>query len=1235
MASDKKIIWKKSGKRKKSSTTMNKKSDIRNSEDLKDILSVDEMLDIAQRSGDHSSHKKDVFKEEFEKEENIADIKSEIDALFGGEVTSSQKMNTSSELNVKERGQAKKPDVNLNGNSLKDKLPLGDTKSIAFDSRVQNGVTHEISSVNNKPFSEKQIASEKPERKESERGSASTLAALKVIQDKKEKEFQEEEIKKNLPQEEEKDVVDNLKKSIEDDLRAPLLQENSAEQDDVAIARLLEKKEKAKGVSKTYYSDLSGAMTSNNPRTMSELLERSRREEKMKSISSPFSKKNILYILGSVLLFVAIAGIIFYLWSHKKEKEVKFITEKRVPSLVYADSDVGINATIAETVKTKQAIRKVIEEELPDEDLKQIYYVGKDSLGNLRRLGIKQVFESTDNVPPKLLYENIENNFMHGVYRTDKNEPFMILKVLSYDRAFKGMKEWEPTMIDDLSSYLDLPKEAGDRSLLEPGFSDDLINNKNVRVARFLPREVDRRNGVFDVFKRKKKSRKSFEDKKKTSIENSKNQEANVQEVGVEERQDSLLEKTASLFRSLVLNTAYKSFAQEQNNRVEVIDATAVNEYRESITPDRIKHKNEKGKMNIFSDKLNKGKIRMLPKKGDSVGDIKDLEKILQKNKQATQPNTSIQFGTQGGGSTNITTSIVQTSGSIIHTNGALDAVQKKACFSGKTGNRILEKDVTPMDFCFYTRQCWPYVCVRNNIIISETKEENLKNRDLPGVRCGVLGQEPIPYENIDTYKGHQVCTYYHELLNLKNIRNKNICFDQYSGQYIEGIKRDSFGGLPEGVYCLNPLYERATMCVTNDNRLVFEGVQPKAGYKFCFESEGNRAGFIGDQFYQNYGLLQQQSTIIALELKALSLGLGLFGVDGAAETLEKSSDFFLEISYGNINENQAKKQALGVASQLDRLLERIDPQNQLSFNAQGGLTVIGRLRNVIELIKQSFGYKHNLAWITLGNGFPDGFALPGGVAIRAGEELPIIKPVQQMFVKLGLMKEISITGKLDLVTQDALNFFQKRNGLPQSGILDKKTMDLIKNIFDGKGKFFGDKDAATIDNYLKQPENDDSDSGLGFGSYGQDVQSLKIFLYAEGYEVDELDGVFDEQLCSQVRAYQKDNDLELADTNNCSISPETITTINASIKKNNYLGSGFVLKQGGVIQGTGVFLGTTGPGSLIDFSTKEADADTLREGDLVLLYTFLDEKTLLIARNESVMDEIIKRRAFHDIFEK
>jgi len=257
-----------------------------------------------------------------------------------------------------------------------------------------------------------------------------------------------------------------------------------------------------KGVEHTYYDDLSSAMGANDPRTMSELLEKSRREEKEKVILSPRSKKNILYIIGSVLL---LAGIIFLLSLLFKKKEVHYVHEKVVPSLIRSEKSTGVNLAALTPEEAKQAIQKLLKEKIPNETIHHIYYVEMNKLGSSRRLGVHDVFQKLEIQAPQTFFDSIDDmHFMHGVYREEENHPFLLFTVRSYDQAFEAMKEWEPHMIDDLGAVLDLPDEAFDRSLLEPGFHDDIIQNKNVRVARFLPRDVDKKGEVDEIYSEEK-----------------------------------------------------------------------------------------------------------------------------------------------------------------------------------------------------------------------------------------------------------------------------------------------------------------------------------------------------------------------------------------------------------------------------------------------------------------------------------------------------------------------------------------------------------------------------------------------------------------------------------------------------------------------------------------------------------------------------------------------------------
>ncbi len=264
------------------------------------------------------------------------------------------------------------------------------------------------------------------------------------------------------------------------------------------LKQVAEKEEKEQKISgHTYFDDLTKAMGAHNPKTMTELLERARFEKKESSIRSIKSKKNLFFLIASIFL-ITISIFLFQFLGKKKEK--KFFTKKSVHSMVFADKNTGINLDKLNKEEIKKAITTTIEKSIEKGSLHNIYYVGKDELGNFRKLGIKQVFEKMEITPPEGFYESVKKDFMHGVYNGGKNYPFLVIQTISYDNAFKTMHAWEESMIDDIGVFLDLPEKAYNRSLLEAGFSNDIIENHIVRVMRYLPREVDAQGEIDEIY---------------------------------------------------------------------------------------------------------------------------------------------------------------------------------------------------------------------------------------------------------------------------------------------------------------------------------------------------------------------------------------------------------------------------------------------------------------------------------------------------------------------------------------------------------------------------------------------------------------------------------------------------------------------------------------------------------------------------------------------------------------
>jgi hypothetical protein len=100
------------------------------------------------------------------------------------------------------------------------------------------------------------------------------------------------------------------------------------------------------------------------------------------------------------------------------------------------------------------------------------------------------------NIPADLL-RNVEPTYLLGVHVYNSNQPFMILKIDSYEAGYAGMLAWEPDMLRDLSplfAYTPRPRipeeNAGTSTvstsgqLIQSGFVDRIVENHDARVLQ-------------------------------------------------------------------------------------------------------------------------------------------------------------------------------------------------------------------------------------------------------------------------------------------------------------------------------------------------------------------------------------------------------------------------------------------------------------------------------------------------------------------------------------------------------------------------------------------------------------------------------------------------------------------------------------------------------------------------------------------------------------------------------
>lgn len=1205
----KKIIWKKATKRRNSSGGIPVEENTSPVTGNSSALSIDDALDLAQRSADQNQNKLEAKSDS--SSSDIDALRAEIQKSLNTQGTTSHSEPTSN-IDLGDR-------VDNNSN-IGLATEQGDTSDIpeVMQSQTLTDPTSDSSSKESsfniaeeidKMLAKTNISSGK------ESASITEAEFSQVNLDQK--------IEKNNPQSE----INSLKESIHKDL-----------QKHEAVA--------ARGVEQTYYADVSGAMGSDQPATMAELLQKARFEEKEKSILSPRSKKNLLFIIGSILLLALTIFILIRAFGSRDT--VSYITEKRVDSLVYSNLDTGIDITDIGSSKVKQAIRKVTETKLEEGSINQIYYVAEDENKNLRRLNIKQVFEATEHTPPQLLYENIESDFMHGVYKTDENQPFVILKTLSYDKVFEGMKEWEPTMIDDLATYLDLPDEATNRSLIQDGFSDDIIKNKNVRVARFVPRDSDRSflqdlkdkiTGFIGTLTENAFAQTGYTVYGViTDINNNPLPDATLfaKDLAIGAQAGNNGQYSIDLPMAGIHQIEYRA----PNHTSRTFDFQDETEWNVQLTPVFTGGSTGNTDTNIQTTEIQTNQDFVC---FQSVKICMDSQGNSVSSNQAGAPGISCydelkngpndpSYGSEKQNQSGYACFTVANTGGAVGTGDAINVLRTDdVCFHSVTGNRLNTTDPSKSDYfdpnnplavCFRSFECRRFACVdRNNL------EVPLSEQGKPGITCG---------ESLDlvdpNFEGQKVCREYSNLRSINNINNSKLCFDEngvFTSSFTIGGANDNPG---DDVNCITPTNRDRRLCLNQQNQVVVpEFGQPDTMFRICFDPlEGASEGFTGDtvigstgdQFVTLNDQIRQMAASLGHRFNLLAALGNTFGLNAqSVQTLKDVSDFFYSIAYMDVLQNETIEQGLVFVKRLEQILDTVDPDGTLAApGPDGDLNFFGKLQFAIDFIKDIFGFSHNVAWSTLGND------LPKGTIIYAGQSVAGVDAIQSTLVLVGLMDPVSVNGTVDLVTQEAITAFQLINGLDPTGIIDLETLDVINGMVSGYAQLYGNSEEALVNDYF------DPGNPIGLGEYSQNVQSLQIILYSEGYDIDAINGVFDEQTCEALMLYQEFNDLIVADPNGCILSTETIQTLNNLIDENSYLGSGYVIGGNGYLEGVGSLSGKNGPGA-INFAV-EAEAASLNEGDIILMYTFLDEETILITRHEAVITEIIKRRALADIFE-
>ncbi len=209
----------------------------------------------------------------------------------------------------------------------------------------------------------------------------------------------------------------------------------------------------------------------------------------------PVRKNNSLFVAGAVLIVLGIGSVILAYQLVTGKPVIPF--EPMVPSLIFADQRMQISGAGKEL---QEALTTLEDIPLAEGEVIVAYvtYATTTPEGEtIEEPATGGALIAAMQLPaPDIVLRNIEPASTVGIVHAEgESRPFFILTVTSFERTFAGMLTWEGALAEDLREfYPPYPTEplpmatttatTTERSVFIPRFTDEVIENRNVRVLR-------------------------------------------------------------------------------------------------------------------------------------------------------------------------------------------------------------------------------------------------------------------------------------------------------------------------------------------------------------------------------------------------------------------------------------------------------------------------------------------------------------------------------------------------------------------------------------------------------------------------------------------------------------------------------------------------------------------------------------------------------------------------------
>lgn len=237
---------------------------------------------------------------------------------------------------------------------------------------------------------------------------------------------------------------------------------------------------------RTYQSDISEALKEKQGSVIKiAIAEQEKKQQEEVSVKKE-KKKHTRYILWGLLLLLmgGLVGV-YFVWEKIgiSKNDINPILTQNLIATIETDtkealdipqkSGMEIRTLLGEKVTSAIISKNTILELIPTQEIN----------GQVTAIGITyllELFETKINIP--LIRSFVDSGSVIGIYNTEKNSLFLLLKNNSYASAFAGMLSWEKTLLEDTGQLFSIDTKGEHAYLLSKPFVDRVLKNQDTRV---------------------------------------------------------------------------------------------------------------------------------------------------------------------------------------------------------------------------------------------------------------------------------------------------------------------------------------------------------------------------------------------------------------------------------------------------------------------------------------------------------------------------------------------------------------------------------------------------------------------------------------------------------------------------------------------------------------------------------------------------------------------------------